>query len=52
MLQSESESFITMDNLDQKIEEILRNEVDYNYALSPSGEKITLQNSVKSTPHP
>ena len=38
--QEESAGFITMENLDEKIEEALQNEVDYNFAISPTGQKI------------
>lgn len=35
-----SKNFITMENLEEKIEAALANEMNYNFALSPSGEKI------------
>ncbi|XP_066930515.1 small ribosomal subunit protein mS26-like [Clytia hemisphaerica] len=36
----ESKSFVTKENLDQKIEEALENPVNYNFALKTNGEKI------------
>lgn len=31
---------MTLENLDEKIEECLENETNYNFALTPDGEKI------------
>ena len=39
--QEQSYGFITMDNLDEKIQEAVDYEVDYNFALSTDGQKIT-----------
>ena len=39
--QEQSYGFITMDNLDEKIQEAVDYEVDYNFALSTDGKKIT-----------
>lgn len=39
-LQRESIQFITFDNLDAKVQEAVDNEVDLNFALTPSGTKI------------
>lgn len=36
-----SKNFVTMDNLEEKIEEVLGNKTDYNFALSISGKKIS-----------
>ena len=41
ILQNESYNFITFDNLDEKIQEAIQNEVNYNFALTHSGKKIT-----------
>lgn len=39
--QEASAEFITMENLDMKIKEAIENEVNYNFALSRTGETIT-----------
>lgn len=39
-LKAEAKSFITRENIDQAIENALNNPVDYNFALTPNGEKI------------
>ncbi|CAH0557902.1 unnamed protein product [Brassicogethes aeneus] len=39
-VKEESKEFITAENIDKAIEIALNNPVDYNYALTPSGEKI------------
>ena len=39
--QEQSYGFITIENLDEKIQEALDYEVDYNFALSSDGKKIT-----------
>ncbi|XP_028137227.1 probable 28S ribosomal protein S26, mitochondrial [Diabrotica virgifera virgifera] len=48
-----SKDFITAENLDEAIERALATPVDYNFALTPSGEKIlgrdTIPNKEKET---
>ena len=39
--QEQSYVFITMENLDEKIQEAIDYEVDYNFALKTDGKKIT-----------
>jgi hypothetical protein len=39
--QEQSYGFITMENLDKKIQEAIDYEVDYNFALTTDGKKIT-----------
>ncbi len=41
IIQSECSSFITMENLEEKIQEIVDNEIEYNFALSTTGKIIT-----------
>merc|ERR1712080_751010 len=36
----ESKDFISFDNMDEKIESVLSNTVNFNYAITPYGEKI------------
>lgn len=36
----DSEDFVTQENLDEKIEELLSKEVNFNFAITPDGEKI------------
>lgn len=43
-VQEHSKGFVTMENLEEKIEEALAKEVNYNFALSISGKKIEKQN--------
>ena len=38
--QEESKTFVTPENLDEKINEALDNVINYNYALKPNGEKV------------
>ena len=38
--QEESHEFITIENLDEKIQEAIDNEINYNFALSYTGDKI------------
>ena len=40
MLQEESVHFVTPENLEEKIEECLTNETNYNFALTPRGDRI------------
>ena len=41
VIQEQSYGFITMENLDEKIQEAIDYEVDYNFALTSEGKKIT-----------
>ena len=41
VIQEHSYGFITMENLDEKIQEAIDYEVDYNFALTTDGKKIT-----------
>ena len=38
--QEDSKDFVTRENLDDKIEELLSNEINFNHAITPDGEKI------------
>ena len=38
--QEESKDFVTKDNLEEKIEHALENEVNYNFAITPDGKKL------------
>lgn len=40
VLQEKSKNFVTPENLEEKIEEAIANEVSHNFALSTSGHKI------------
>ncbi len=40
LLQEESKNFVTRENLDEKIAYALENEVNYNFALTPDGQKL------------
>ena len=39
-VQEESKEFVTMSNLEQKIQEAIDNELNLNYALTKTGKKI------------
>lgn len=39
-LQQQSKNFITFDNLDAKIQEAVEREVNFNFAIELSGEKV------------
>ena len=39
-LQERSKNFVTLENLEEKIEEALSKEANYNFAFSISGKKI------------
>ena len=38
--QEDSKDFVTLDNLEEKIDELLSDETYFNYAITPDGEKI------------
>lgn len=38
--QDEQKSFVTKENLEEKIEQALNNPVNYNFALKSNGEKV------------
>lgn len=40
MLQEEAKNFITMENLDQRIEEALDNPQNYNFAIDKEGRVV------------
>ena len=47
-IQDESKGYVTLDNLDQKIQELIQKEVDYNFALQSPPTK-SRENPRRST---
>ena len=39
-LQEESKSFVTSENLEEKIQEVLSKETNYNFAITADGRKL------------